>query len=404
MKNINNCEHCGPTPVVHEVEKLGVWLDHYTSFLNKMAGFVLRMGSKVFHGRVSYFVIRSLFGLFALLGVGRFVRKFDDRMSYRSRVIWESAERLGIEMVGFMFFNTMTDVFFAKLGNKRMVFDALPRPIGRSGKSLEWMDNKGILRKKFTQSALPMSKGFVLGSVSQGLEKFKIMDKPVIVKPSEGSRSRHTTINIQTEEELKKAILVAKDLSPWFILEEQLEGFVYRATVIGGRVEGVMRRLPPGVYGDGEHSIKELVNIENLNPLRKGPIFHELETGQEAQKELVRQGKAWSDVLKKGEFVSLHPKVGRSSGAGNIDVTDETHEENIKLFEKIAKVLDDDLVGIDFIVADITKPWHEQKKSGVIECNSLPFIDLHHYPLEGKSRDVATSLWYVVFPELKAKN
>jgi hypothetical protein len=47
---------------------------------------------------------------------------------------------------------------------------------------------------------------------------------------------------------------------------------------------------------------------------------------------------------------------------------------------------------------DIKKSWVETPRCGVIECNSLPFIDLHHFPLQGKPRNIAAAVWNVIFP------
>jgi hypothetical protein len=30
---------------------------------------------------------------------------------------------------------------------------------------------------------------------------------------------------------------------------------------------------------------------------------------------------------------------------------------------------------------------------GIIECNSLPFINLHHFPIEGNPENVASKIW-----------
>ena len=99
--------------------------------------------------------------------------------------------------------------------------------------------------------------------------------------------------------------------------------------------------------------------------------------------------------------MTLNQKVSRSYGATTSDMTQITHPENTKLFEKIARVLGDSLVGIDFIISDISKSWMEQKRCGVIECNSLPFLDLHHYPFVGMPRDAAGALLDAVFPAKK---
>ena len=71
------------------------------------------------------------------------------------------------------------------------------------------------------------------------------------------------------------------------------------------------------------------------------------------------------------------------------------------MLEHVAKFLDDPLVGVDFIIEDITKSWREEQHCGIIECNSLPFIDLHHYVMFGKPQNVAGKLWDLILPESK---
>ena len=127
-------------------------------------------------------------------------------------------------------------------------------------------------------------------------------------------------------------------------------------------------------------------------------MFHHIDLGSEADEELRRQKLTWESVPKKGEWVILNQKVGRGSGGVNTDVTGAVHPENTKLFQKIGNVLDDSLVGIDFIIEDMARPWQEQMPCGVIECNSLPFIDLHYFPFSGPVRHVAADILDVIFP------
>jgi len=107
------------------------------------------------------------------------------------------------------------------------------------------------------------------------------------------------------------------------------------------------------------------------------------------------------DVLEKNKVVTFSQKTSRGCGGTTTDVTDIIHPENIKMLEHVAKFLDDPLIGVDFIIEDITKSWKEEQHCGIIECNSLPFIDLHHYPLFGKPVNVAGKLWDLVLPESK---
>jgi D-alanine-D-alanine ligase-like ATP-grasp enzyme len=282
---------------------------------------------------------------------------------------------------------------------KTICFDGLPRPAGPEALSLYWMDNKPAMRKRFMEAGIPVAKGGSAFSEKQALEIFHSLRKPVIVKPHSGSRSRHTTIHIEKEEEFARAFWLAKMLSPFALIEEELSGMVHRGTLIGGKLVGVIRREPPHVVGDGTRTVRELVAMENRNEKRHGATFHEITTGHEAEAELARQKLAWESIPREGVLVTLNQKVSRGIGASNTDVTDTVHPENRKLLERIGEVLKDPLVGVDFIMDDVRVPWREQERSGVIECNSLPFIDLHHYPLYGKPRNVAGALWDLIFPD-----
>ena len=318
--------------------------------------------------------------------------------SWKIKCIWEEAKNRGIKMRKIALLKDSHGTFFAEFKNQISCFDTLPRPGGPDSKALAWMDDKGLMRKKFSKLGIPIAQGGVAMTEQMGLKIFRSLDKPVITKPNSGSRSRHTTIHINTESEFLRSFKIAKQLSPWVVVEEELKGMVFRGTIIGGKVIAVMRREPPHIIGDGSHTVVELAKEANKNPKRQGPIFHEIELGKDAEEDLKLQDLNWESTPPKGQLITLGQKVGRTTGASTTDVTDIIHPENIKLLEKIYSVLQDPLIGVDFIIEDITKPWQEQRKMGVIECNSMPFIDLHHYPLFGESRNVAGALWDIVFP------
>jgi len=291
------------------------------------------------------------------------------------------------------------DLFIARHNGETRCFDGLPRPVGPEAESLYWMDNKPMMRKRFAEAGIPIAKGDSCFSEKRGLEIFNSLRKPVITKPYSGSRSRHTTIHIDTVEKFLRAFRNAKVLSPSVLIEEELTGFVFRGTLIGGKLVGVCRREPPHVIGDGISTIQALVEKENRRPERQGPIFHHIAAGPEAEAELLRQKLAWDSIPQKGTLVTFNQKVSRGIGASTSDMTDTIHPENKKLLEYIGTILKDPLVGVDFIMEDASRPWQEQERCGVIECNSLPFIDLHHFPLNGTPRNVAGALWDIIFPK-----
>ncbi len=345
----------------------------------------------------------SFYNFLANTKLGYIHTRRGEKDSWKIRCMWEEAEKRNIKMRKFSFFKNSRGTYFAELGtgknHKVICFDSLPRPAGPMSKALSWMDDKGIMRKKFAKLGIPVAKGQVVLSEKMGLKVFRSLEKPVITKPNLGSRSRHTTIHINSEEEFLKAFRSAKQLSPWVVIEEELKGMVFRGTIIGGKVVAVMRREPPHIIGDGKHTVLELIEQANKNPKRHGPIFHEISKSNEAEEDLKLQNLNWQSIPAKDRLVTLGQKVGRTTGASTTDVTDIIHPENVKLLEKIYSILKEPLIGVDFIIEDITKPWQDQNKCGIIECNSMPFIDLHHYPLFGEPRNVAGALWDIVFSQ-----
>ncbi len=402
MKGKEECIDCAGNPTVHWAAYTSVVMTYvmkpFEGYLSLMSKIVDPISHKLWNP-----IVPDFYNFITRMNLGYVDTEPSEKDSWKIRCMWEEAEKRGIKMRKFSFLKTSRGTYWAELdqnGKRKVVcFDSLPRPDGPMSKALSWMDNKGIMRKRFSSLGIPVANGKVALTKNQGLRIFRSLSKPVITKPNLGSRSRHTTIHINTEEEFIKAFESAKQLSPWIVIEEELTGMVFRGTIIGGKVAAVMRREPPHVIGDGSHTVLKLMEKANQNPKRHGPIFHEIPKSAEAEEDLKLQNLNWQSIPEKGRLVTLGQKVGRTTGASTTDVTNIIHSENIKLLEKIYDVLKEPLIGVDFIIEDITKPWKEQKKCGVIECNSMPFIDLHHYPLFGEPQNVAGALWDIIFPQ-----
>src|SRR3989344_3219173 len=351
------------------------------------------------------------FNLMVFLRLGRWSFQPDSKDTWRTKCFWDEAVRRGIKMKEFHL-GPIKDGFVAEFRNPRggvvsktIIFDGLPRPGLRESPALKWMDNKGIMKEKFKKEGLPVAEGGVAWNISQALKIFNRLQKPnqksVITKPNLGSRSRHTMIHINTPEDLIVGFKKAIKLSPLVVVEEELRGFLFRGTLIGGKLVGVVKRDQPEVTGDGVHTVRELLEKENQRPERAGPIFHKIIVDFETEKELKRENIAMNDIPAKGRVVRFSQKTSRGCGGTTTEVTEDVHPANVKMLEHVASFLNDPLVGVDFIIEDITKSWSEEQHCGIIECNSLPFIDLHHYVMFGKPNNVAGKLWDLVMPESK---
>ncbi len=398
------CLDCGAAPAIHSVEWTVALFDAIFSFLSRPIEILWRRVGRVFTGFSHKGFILPLFHFLAWCGLAKIVEKPDQFLSMRTKVLWDEADRRGIKMYELRLLGMARDFCVAEFEGERISFEGLPRPKGPDSESLGWMDNKSVMKKKFREAEIPVARGRACFSERSALQAFHEVGAPAIVKPHIGSRSRHTFIHIMDDQSLLRAFRSAKQLSFLAMIEEELQGFVFRITIVNKKVVAVMRREPPHVRGDGVYTVKELADAENKNPLREGPMFHHLDLGADAEEELRRQKLTWTSVPEKGEWVVLNQKVGRGSGASNADVTNEVHPDNIALFERIGQVLDDDLVGVDFIMNDMSQPWQDQMPCGVIECNSLPFIDLHYFPFTGQVQPVAGKIWDLIFPKSRPQN
>lgn len=393
---MKHCKDCEPAQEIHIVAYLSVvlgWLDE--PFFDLMELLFKNTAEKI-SNKISI----PFFKTMVFLKLGYWSDKPDEKDTWRTKCFWDEAIRRGIKMREFHL-GPIKDGFVAEYKGKTIIFDGLPRPGVEESNSLKWMDNKGTMKIKFLKEGLPVAPGGVTFTKRGALKIFDSIKKPVITKPNLGSRSRHTMIHINTPEDLFMGFKKAKKLSPLVVIEEELRGFLFRGTLIGEKLAGVVKRDQPEVTGDGIHTLRELMEKENERPERNGPIFHKIIVDKETEIELKRENITMNDIPEKNKIVTFSQKTSRGCGGTTTEVTDIVHPDNVEMLEHVGRFLKDPLVGVDFIIEDITKSWKEEQHCGIIECNSLPFIDLHHYVMFGKPNNVAGKLWDLVLPESK---
>ncbi len=391
------CPYCGNNPVPHLI----YW---YNETLNIL---LTPLRQKILYNSFSNFLKRKeraqkLAEFF--LGLGEAL-KIITRQSHsskcnvrRAEVLWKEGEKRGVKMEELLVFGKPFDTYVAsrqKTVNskqRRIIFSGLPRPAGYLNPWLDLMDDKWLFKKKLLENNLPVPAGGTATKYFRALKIFKHIQKPLIIKPRGGSRGRHTTTFVTLETDLKRAFYIAKQLCYWVMVEEQLQGPVYRATLVNFELAGLLRGDPPQVVGDGVSSIEQLINKKNQTPVEG---VKNIRVDNNMKLFLLRQGLGLSALPKKEQLVNLSEKIGVNYGGSSSEDYDICHSDNKALFIKAAKVLGDPLVGFDFIIPDISESYKKQK-CGFIEVNSLPFINLHHDPLHKKPSNVAAKVWDMV--------
>ncbi len=386
------CIACGGDAVPHKLLYANIVID---SFLDPLipsrsgkGGFIAR----TMH-RIEEWISPRLFRFFVRIGLAKKVDKPDEHTLLLAKVLWEDAMTRGVDMWEWRLFNLPRNLFHATLPDgRRIAFEGLPLPEAEMLRA-PWMDDKAELKRRFGAAGFPIAAGGSFSSLNKALAFFRERGGTFITKPHSGSASRHTTLHINTEEKLRDAFFVAKQVSPVVVVEEELQGPVFRATVVNGKFVALLRRDPPHVVGDGVHTVRELMEEANKHPGRSGPYFSQMRIDGAAEEELSWQGLTPDSVPEAGRRVTLHQKVNWSLGGTTADATEGIHPDNVRLFEDAARYLKASIAGIDFIIRDPGVSWKEQKMCGFLECNSMPFFDNHHLPFEGSPRNVAQKIW-----------
>ena len=307
--------------------------------------------------------------------------------SERGKVLRDEAVARGYGFESLALFGKNVDIFRVTIQGKTFFVQGVPKPVPQEWDY--WLDDKTIVKERLIAHEVPVSRGARVRTWSEAVRLFETLDKPLIVKPRLGSRGRHTTTSVKTLSDLRTGFERAKQLCYWVIIEEHLVGSVYRATFVDGVLEGVLAGEPPRVRGDGTSTISELVmtknNVRNshVSEIILDPVHEEF---------LARNGLSLNSVPKLDKSVDLLEKIGVSYGGNSIEVTDITNEDIKRELKRASDVLSDPLIGLDFIIPDISASPYTQKW-GIIECNGCPFINLHHDPVEGTPRNVAAKVW-----------
>jgi cyanophycin synthetase len=223
----------------------------------------------------------------------------------------------------------------------------------------------------------------------------------VTIKPLDANQGKGVTTTCSTPEEVERAFEFARKYGRHVIVEEYLRGRDYRVLVTGKKIAAASWRRPPHVTGDGVHSIRELVEIENRNPARGDGhtnILTKIPLDEIAAQVVAKAGYDFDSVPPEGESVDLRGNANLSTGGTAEDVTDLLPEETREICIRAARTIGLDVAGIDIVCQDISQPLREQR-GGIIEVNAAPGIRMHQYPSRGTPRDAGAAIVEALFGE-----
>lgn len=251
------------------------------------------------------------------------------------------------------------------------------------------------------QAEVEVPRGDIISRESSLEDACRYIGYPLVIKPIDGNHGRGITVDIQNYEDAVVAFHAAKEVSRRVIVEKFVTGEDYRLLVINNILVAAAIRTPAHVIGDGKSTIKELVDIVNSDP-RRGygheNVLTMITMNSLTQTIIKDAGYTEDSILKEGERLILKDTANLSTGGTAEDVTDIVHPANVSMAERISKIIDLDICGIDIMTSDITKPLSETG-GAVLEVNAGPGFRMHLAPTTGLPRNVAAPVVDKLFPQ-----
>lgn len=268
-----------------------------------------------------------------------------------------------------------------------------------SNEAVEIVHQKHTAKTYFDKASVPTPKGILIEKQTDQeeiLTRMSSLSYPLVVKPVLGSLGKGVTTEIQNEEELFAAIENIKNNYEEYeqiIIEEYVQGDEYRVYVVNDQVVAVTKRIPANVIGDGESSIKQLVEKKNKEKKNNPYLAKKLiQLDDTITTYLDKQGMTIEDIPGKDQQIHLKGQSNISAGGDPIDATDNLNEHSKNIAISAVKSIPGLIhAGVDIIV--------NEQHTTVLEVNATADISMHIFPMVGESRNVPAALVNYYFPK-----
>ena len=253
--------------------------------------------------------------------------------------------------------------------------------------------DKDLTKRLLHAAGVPVPLGKPVESVDEAWEVALKVGLPVVVKPQDGNQGKGVTVNITDRAQLEEAYKNAAEYGT-VMVERFLPGHDFRLLVVGDQLVAAARREPPQVLGDGQHTVRELVNQVNLDPRRgegHATSLTKIRLDDIAVARLAMQDLTPASVPAKGQRDVLRNTANHSPGGTATDVTDDVHPEVAARAVAAAQMVGLHICGVDMVAETVLRPLEEQG-GGFVEVNAAPGLRMHLAPSYGKPRNVGQAM------------
>jgi len=261
--------------------------------------------------------------------------------------------------------------------------------------------DKELTKRLLTAAGVPVPDGRPVRDIEDAWQLMQQIGGAVVVKPRDGNQGKGVAVNVTTREHLEVAYAAAAEISSDVMLERFIPGNDFRLLVVGDQLVAASRRDSPYVIGDGERTIRALVDEINTDPRRgdgHATALTKIRIDELAIARLEVQGYTPDSVPGLGVRVILRNNANLSTGGTATDVTDDVHPELAARAVEAAKMIGLDIAGVDVVTETVLKPL-EQQGGGIVEVNAAPGLRMHLSPSYGKPRNVGEAIVSMAFAD-----
>ncbi|MAZ18893.1 MAG: N-acetylglutaminylglutamine synthetase [Ahrensia sp.] len=233
-------------------------------------------------------------------------------------------------------------------------------------------DDKSVTRRIVSAAGVRVPEQLADGASPDEIAEFVKRCGRVVVKPARGEQGRGISVGLSDMAEVEDAIEAARKVSDVVLLEEYVQGEDLRLIVINYRVVAAAIRRPPVIVGDGERTVRELIEAQSRR--RKAATGGESRIPLDAETErTVREaGFGLDDVLPVETELAVRKTANLHTGGTIHDVTDIVNPTLVQAASEAARAIDIPVTGIDLMVKSPSLADY-----AFIEANERPGLANH---------------------------
>lgn len=302
---------------------------------------------------------------------------------YTTTITQEARRRgIGLEVI-----EAQTPIFILKHdGRKIRCYNSLTDRVGAV--SFHLAQDKRLAHLFLERYGFPVPRQIKYEQPAAALA-FLEKHKSVVVKPCREWGGRGISVAVTTEADLQSAIARAQKFGADVVIEQYVEGVDHRLIFVDGLFVAAIRREPAFVVGNGASSIRALILRKNAR-VGNNEADNRIPLDAETRRNLAAFGLGYGSVPRKGQSVQVRLTSNFHTGGTVTEITPTVNAELVREAQKIVRLFDVPVLGVDFLVnAQTLRHW-------VIELSP----DLAISPPEGKK--VAVHFLDYLFPETRA--